>query len=228
MPNTIKPGMTFLWHHADSNAKWKVLRPTGGGVFLCEIISEDWKGTQQPFTSQQILGSIKQQEFWANYKDDGEHFFALIPVGSIVHVDNGFNQFIRHEVVMFGEKKTTKAIALVGNWNQHDLPRRKPDGTIHYPYHAQKVISNEFCDVNPNNLLEYQVGKNDKPISLLKEVLSMEPISLDVPEMDENEKHLAENYKLAQNIIQKLNVTRVNDELLDSIVTEINELRNQQ
>lgn len=50
--------------------------------------------------------------------------------------------------------KAFKPLALVGSWRKSDLPQRQADGSIYYPYHANKVMTGEVYSPGVANLWE--------------------------------------------------------------------------
>jgi hypothetical protein len=86
--------------------------------------------------------------------DAHEDYYANLPVGTIVHYDNGFGQFVRCERVEGPKGKRLRELALVGNWDDYDLPRRMPDGSIHFGYHAEGVIEGRQMEPNYGSIWE--------------------------------------------------------------------------
>ena len=79
-----------------------------------------------------IRANVGFEDAWAKLADDHDSYFASLPIGSIVHYDEGFGKFVRCVRVEGERGHRLKPIALVGNWDAYDLPRRNPDGSVGY------------------------------------------------------------------------------------------------
>lgn len=125
-------------------------------------------------------------------------WYSKDKVGQIVHYHNGFGQYVRCEVVEADSIRNLsdgkaiggvalKPIALVGQWREFDLPRRKPNGEINYPYHAKSVVEGELMQPNASNLYEYD-GFHDR---LGIDPRGLEPIDLTPPGMSPEDERRA-------------------------------------
>lgn len=83
-----------------------------------------------------------------------EDFYANLPVGTIVHYDNGFAQFVRCVRVAGPKGKRLQPLALVGNWQDYDLPRREVDGSINDRYHVRMIREGECFEPNYGSIWE--------------------------------------------------------------------------
>lgn len=125
----VKIGTRFRSVYADSNCLWRVVSKEGR-LWLAQVVEdEDYAGVQQGFTTGQIEGAVKSAKNFGRLMDDHEKFYSELPIGSIVHYDNGFAQFVRARRVDGPPRKRLVPIGLVGNWREYDLPRVQPDGT---------------------------------------------------------------------------------------------------
>lgn len=84
-------------------------------------------------------------------------WFDAQPLDTVLHYDNGFQQYVRCVVVEVEGEKRMRPIALVGNvplgatveqrkeqgWNCYDIVRRHPWGEIAYGHHARKVLEGD-------------------------------------------------------------------------------------
>lgn len=110
--------------------------------------------TIRGFRLSDVDAQLRQQDFWNDMRDEHEEYFASLPVGSIVHYDNGFAQYVRC-VRVEGEKgKRLRPIALVGNWSSMDLPRRNADGTVYEPFHVRAIATGDPFEPNYGNVWE--------------------------------------------------------------------------
>lgn len=82
---------------------------------------------------------VRRNRFLQETVSRSTEFYDTLPVGAIVHYDNGFASFVR-AVRVEGEKgHRLKPLALVGNWQAHDLPKRERDGSIRYGYQVERI-----------------------------------------------------------------------------------------
>jgi hypothetical protein len=185
---------TFRHSYADGNPLWKVVKKSGRGVWLCEILNdEDFKGVQKVFMTKEIEASKKIKEFFDEARDNHDKFYSSLNEGDIVHYHNGFKSYVRCKV---SSNKELIPIALVGNWQRGDLPNRTLDGTIQYSYYPRQIVDKKAFKPNALNIYENPryVGKiiEDDPAV-------MEEINLKLPEPTDQEK---ENHKLWCSILK--------------------------
>lgn len=102
--------------------------------------------TIRGLTLTDVRRMVQADQFWDEIADDNATFLQKQKVGTILHYNNGFNQYVRQEVVEVNGKKKLKPIALVGDWRQFDLPHRDERGKIYYPYNAKRVVEQELSD----------------------------------------------------------------------------------
>lgn len=216
----IVPGeTTFRAHYADGNPLWKVLRPQGRGAYVCEIVNEpieidgkmldsDFAGTQKVFLDSEIQGSIGMSALFDGLHNEHDAYYRSLRPGQIIHYDNGFNQYVRCEVVVHEGEHQLKPIALVGNWQSHDLPRRQPNGEIVMGYHPQMIQTGEVMKPNASNLYEHRVTlpKNRQPIGRQKALdpRRLQPIDLSVPPMTAEETETARLWNLISTVVAVL------------------------
>lgn len=170
---------TFRHHYADGNCLWKVTEKRGRGTWIAEIKDDaDYSGVKQAFTTEQIEGSIGLSKLWNNLADEGDKFYNNLVVGSTVHYNNGFNQFVRCKVM---PDKQLLPVAMVGNWSIGDLPRRLSDGEICGGYYADKIKKSDPFKPNASNIYE-----NKHDVRVL-DPHNMVPINLELPPMTSDE-----------------------------------------
>lgn len=161
----IVPGTTFRSSYADSNPLWKVIKSKGRGVYLCEIVNEpieydgrkidsDWAGTQKAFLSTEIRASIGMANLFGSIANEHEQFYKNLREGQTIHYHNGFDNWVRCTVVKKDGENVLKPVALVGAW-KHDIPVRRPDGTMSYSYYPEKIAKGETFTPNASNLFEF-------------------------------------------------------------------------
>lgn len=170
----IKVGDTFRSTYADSNALWRVTRSMGRGVweaiidepdfeFQGRMIPGDYNGVVDVFKAEHIRRCMAWQDMFTNLADEQTAWFESLPVGTVIHYCNGFEQFVRGEVVVMTEANTEartnsrdrlgqkgllptalvgsiKAPGQRGGWFQSDIVSRGADGKVRYGHHAKRVI----------------------------------------------------------------------------------------
>jgi hypothetical protein len=183
---------TFRDSYADGRPLFRVRKDMGNGTYQC--ISEqdlDYNDVERYFSAEQILAKLgyeRRVEAMFRSQDD---FWAKQELGSVLHYHNGFGDFVRGEVVLVDGEKKLKPTALVGNWNARELPSRRPNGEIHYPYHANKVVNGgPDAPWQPNESCVYESDvysrRDEYPDPRVQE-----PIDLSVPDMTPEEKATA-------------------------------------
>lgn len=127
----------------DGNVTFRVVKDMGNGTFQC--VSEDqfdsYSGVVRYFDRAQLQNKIAMERAWDQAARGQDDFWDRQVVGRVLHYHNGFGQYVRGIVVLQGDKKVLKPKALVGAWDKRDLPHRRPNGEIVYPYHADKVVN---------------------------------------------------------------------------------------
>ena len=210
----IVPGVTtFRSSYADSNALWKVIRSKGQDCWLCEIqpdpitmpdgrvLSGDYVGTQRVFMTREIAATVSMSQFWAKQDDQNAQFYASLIPGQIVHYHQSRNTWVRTIVVQENGQNALKPIAMLGNWASHDLPKRKPDGSVYLGFHAERIAKQETFRPNYSHLWEgsypRQAGEGDPK--------NLNELLLDVPPMTSEEQYKAKLYRTLQSIHQLAN-----------------------
>lgn len=231
----VTKGTTFRSSMADGNPLWKVLRRSGPESFLCEVVNEPWEhdgrthdsdfaGHQDVFLESRILQILSAEELFDGLRQQTDDFYANLTVGNIYHYENSRGQWVRCEVVKEDTQYVLKPIALVGNWRQYDLPYRRRNGEICYPYHPSMVLAKPMSGgevkttFTPNEGCIYECKRTgDDPRSL-------PAIDLSVPPMTAGEKMEADKWKLIddiQNICSEGHSKDNPDEILKAIETRV-------
>ena len=207
----VTKGMKFRSAYADSNALWEVIESRGRGTWLCEIVNEpieidgkiydsDYAGVQKAFLREDILRSVAMANLFETKRQETDDFYANLTVGDIYHYDNGFQNYVRCEVVQEDTEYKLKPIALVGNWRSHDLPRRYRNGDIYYGYYPSKILGKPMSDgkvettFTPNESCIWECSrKGDDP-------REMNPLDLSLPDLNPEEQATADKWKLIDTI----------------------------
>jgi hypothetical protein len=192
----VKIGTQFRHHYADGNCLWTVVEKRGRGTWIAEINADelDYAGTQDAFTTEQIIASVNWTKAMNKSGNDSDKFFNSLKPGSVVHYHNGFNQYVRCQVT---SKQELLPIALVGDWKEYDLPKRQSDGTVYLGYHAGQITAGKTFRPHASNMWEYRGARQTGDI----DPTTLVPLSLEVPKM--NPKQALEAAKH-----QKLNAIR--------------------
>lgn len=101
-----------------------------------------------------VDAQLRFDDFWQGKSDEHEEYVSSLPVGTVVHYDSGFAQFIRMVRVEGERGKRFRPIALVGNWDGMDLPRRMPDGSVSNGHRARAIESGEAFEPNVSCIWE--------------------------------------------------------------------------
>lgn len=122
-------------------------------------------------------------------------------LGTVVHYDNGFGQFVRGVIVDDGGERKMQPTALVGHvitadtpvedirehggWRDHEVARRTAYGDVDYGYHAKHVLTRESMRPHPGNIVESPDYSGSK---LGVDPREMEPIDFDslLPQPDDD------------------------------------------
>jgi hypothetical protein len=201
--------MRFRSVYADSNALWEVSQRIGNGVWKCFIVNEpmtfggrtvpgEYAGVVKTFMSAEILAANRHMEAVENLFDKQDEWYATQHVGTIVHYHNGFNSFVRCEIVDgvirkgigndgTRKQKVLKPIALVGKWSKSDLPHYTGTGEIDYGYHADNIRKGLCWRANITCIYEHPDCNKER----MDDPRQMSAIDLTPPQMPESHKAMA-------------------------------------
>jgi hypothetical protein len=210
---TVKLGTKFRYNYADGNPLWVVTAKRGRGTWIATVTDsdEDWAGTTKTFSSEEITASINMANYWKKSGNDSNRFFSSLEPGSIVHYDNGFQNYVRCQVT---NTYDLLPIALVGDWKPYDLPSRGADGSIHLGYHAGNIKAGKTFKPHASNLYEFR----DKPTD--KDPRQWVPVCLELPPASDEELELAIKYRKLKRIQDTINL----DIHPDSIFAQLKEI----
>jgi hypothetical protein len=204
----ITIGTKFHSSYCDANPEWTVTSQRGGDTWNCTVTNcTDYIGSKKVFGGEEIRASIQMAKFWSKTADESENFYKNLAVGAIVHYSNGFGQFVRCQV---NKDKKLVSIALVGDWREYDLPRRRANGEIDLPYHVKKLIEKEPYTPHASNIYEFSS-------SLQKQYanpINLKPIDLNVPEMTPGQTETARLWKKIEQIENIIRARGENPQLI--------------
>jgi hypothetical protein len=198
----VQIGTEFHAHYADGNPRWRVIGKQGRDAWRCEVVeSPDWHGTVKLYSTQEIQRAVAQSKVFEDLRQIHDDWYAKQEIGSVVHYDNGFGeQWVRGRIALVDGKKQIIPTALVGSrWGTHDLPNRRPDGVIHYPYHADKILKGEAFQPNESSIYEANPEKYRR-----LDPRNLPTIDLTVPELDADGQANAKLFQLRAQIIKDL------------------------
>lgn len=191
--SSTRAGTTFTALHLDSLATWKVIAKAGEDAWRAVIADgEDGAGTVRLFTTAQIQASVAHKKAVDAIFQNHDDFFAGLKPGQIVHYSNGGGEFVRCRVVTDGRKRALMPIALVGTWAALDLPRRLPNGSVHWPYQADKIRKGEAWTPNAGCVLEYHGARLTHEVARAGgDPRTLPALDLSVPPMSSEEEATA-------------------------------------
>ncbi len=194
----IKVNVTkFRSHYADANPEWLVTEKRGRGTWIATVIDcPDYAGAKQAFTTEQIEGSRGMSRLFQNLAHESDKFFASLPIGSIVHYNNGFNQYVRCKVT---SGNNLLPIALVGNWSPHDLPRRHPNGYVQEGYHVSNIKNKKVFTPNASCVYEHKHDAN------AVDPRGLAPLSLELPPITAAENVIIKKHQRLESIQKIVN-----------------------
>jgi len=184
---------TFRAGYADGCPLWKVIKSVGPNAYLCEIVNEqvniggkvydsDFAGTRKAFMGMEIAAIIESDKFCGSLENEAEAFYASLQPDQIVHYRNGFGDYVRCRTVKESGETKLKPIALVGEWESHNLPRRSRNGEVYNGYHADQVINGKTFRPHASNIYEYPKYERKGA-----DPAAMTPVNLTVPPMTPEE-----------------------------------------
>lgn len=116
-----------------------------------------------------VRAMVDRADAWTDLFAKGDDWWASQPVGTVLHYDNGFEQYVRGEVVQIDGKRMLRPTALVGNviplgatteqrlergWGTTDIVGRTAWGEVKYGYHARKVMDGEAWQPSTSCVVE--------------------------------------------------------------------------
>lgn len=211
----------FIQHpFADSHATYTITRELGDKIEIeVSDVGDAWVlpawGKKARIARSKVEGFLRQRDAWAEMATQEADWWAQQLVGTVVHYYNGFNQYVRGAIIVHEGEKKMMPIAMVGDWREHDLPRRQPDGSIDYGYHAGQIANQTPMRPNASNMYECpDHGKRgDDP-------RKMRPVLFAVPEMTEAQQKLAILTKKIEAIRAMLDYERSADPVAHAVAIE--------
>ena len=200
----VSIGDVFEAAYADSMIEYTVTAIKNEVVFA-DASENDWGITERPFGLNEARRAIAWKKEFSNAAIDTEKFWNDAVVGTVLHYHNGFQQFLRGEIVLDGDGKYFKPLALVGEWRENELPFRTAEGEIVIGYHARSVLEGKLFRPNPSSIFELMDDDTKsqprfKNVTSAGGVSNLEPAILSIPEMTSEEEKSARIEKILANI----------------------------
>jgi hypothetical protein len=177
----------FRDSYADANVRFVVRKDMGNGLYLCISDDVDYSGIERYFSAEQIRNKVdwvKRIERSFTARDD---FWANQKVGAVLHYHNGHGNYVRGKVIEVNGEKKLRPLAMVGLWKPMDLPQRRPNGEIYYPYNPNKIVNatDEDAAWQPSESCVFESPTFCPPGTMFDpgDPRKLEPIDLTVPDM---------------------------------------------
>jgi len=201
----VTVGQTFSSPYSDSEIDYTVKRFNGDIVFA-EAGENQWGISESPFGIEEVRRSIAWREKFENSQQSTDSFWNDVEVGKIVHYSNGWQKFVRGEVVQDSDgSKKMKPIALIGDWDKYELPMRNPNGEIKNGYHVQSIIDGKLFAPNPSSIWEAMTSEQ-RSVKAYEDANAaggpskMPAVDITIPEMNPEESRLARIESLLEKI----------------------------
>lgn len=216
---TVRVGTEFRALRADCNVLWRVTKRRStfeGGVWEAEAVNEpmeiggkmydsDYAFEVDVFSEDQILGTLRMAQMFADVQDSRLAWWAKQTVGSIVHYDAGHLRYVRGEVVldvdgthkmrMTGIVDHRWVQGTPGGWQEFDLPGRYLDGSERRSHWVDDVHAGKLLQPHVGDMYEGRLETGHKRVAAL-DPRPLPLIDLGIPEMTDAEKRQAAQYEL--------------------------------
>lgn len=161
-----------------------------------------------------VRSQIMRERAFTNMRDTNKEFYDSLEVGQTVHYHSAFGEYVRCEVVRGTsvhqpgvEQNVLKPVALVGAWRAYDLPRRMPDGSVNYGHQVESIREGKTMTPHESCVWESpRYSRRDE-----KDPSEMEPISLEVPGLSDEEERKAALWRKVNRLRAVVNDHREQD-----------------
>lgn len=208
--NKVVQGMQFHSGIADAMPLFIVTKYRGNGVWDCVVDANDidYAGTTRVFDEKDILGRVNMGNVFKNLAQDHDSWWRSQSVGSVIHYHNGFDQFVRCEIIASDGEMKALPVALVGSWREYDLVKVDAFGEVHEGYHVRSIRAGEPFQPNFSNVYEASESLRNR----CKENPShLQVIDLSIPDLTAQQIRAKELNLVRLDVIALLNAVRSND-----------------
>jgi len=218
----VEIGAKFHSSYADANPLWVVKRKVGAKAW--EAVSEDidYGGMKKLFSTKEIQSALAWEDGFRQMDMAQERFYESLKIGQTVHYCNGFKQYVECVVAWLDKEKALKPVALKGNWNGWDLPRRMPDGSISHSYHADKIAKGTCWRANVSCILESPL--NGYKEHTVEQVRAMPRLNLEVASLNDRQGRIRETVTVLEEAGKHL-IKAMEELRVDKHVGDIKQLR---
>jgi hypothetical protein len=140
-----------------------------------------------------VRAQLRHDQYFRGAKNLNESFYDSLKPGQIVHYHHSAGAFVRCVAAYAADPQKARTvllpIALVGPWREYDLPRRLPNGEIIMGFLAEKVLSGEV--MRPHESSIWESPRSPMKAAGVPDPTGLEPVSLEVPPMTEEQQHRA-------------------------------------
>ena len=163
------------------------------------------RGLNRADVERQLAGD----RMWTDMSKKNEDFYDSLEVGRTVHFSRGFGAWVRCEAVRGANReadsRTTPArmvlrpVALVGDWREHDLPKRNQSGEVVWGYHVDQIRNRET--IRPHESCLWEPGFSPASQRGAADPTGMDPIDVSgPPPMGDEEQEQARLWQLVARV----------------------------
>lgn len=159
-----------------------------------------------------VIAQMGQQSSDNAAQDERRSFILSLKKGDNIHYHYGFGQFVRYLVTRKTPTSATiKPVALVGKWKDSEIGHRLRTGEVMMSYHAKEILAGKEIDAmlsmpHLSNMYEAASYVRAHPTHDV-DPRPLKPISLEVPELPQEEQEKAKLWKAVQQVSESLNVS---------------------
>lgn len=187
----IGVGTKFRYQLADANPLWRVTRRVRPGVWDAVCVNEpfefdgrsydsDFAGQVRRFTEEDITAALRHTALWDGLRDDHDRFWAGTQIGEVLHYHHGFGAYVRGVVVNHNGKKCLQPTALVGDWQEYDLPSRSETGEVRYSS-GGRFFDSDPWQPSPTCMFEHPSFSAPHGRGQCNDPTGLDPIDLTIP-----------------------------------------------
>lgn len=167
--HAVRRGVRFRSIRQDANVLWEVTRRISTGIYEAVGVNEpydlgngrfmdsDYAGVTDRFLTTHIQQGLARAAVINSIVASSDAFWDTVEIGSTLHYDSSFGQYVRGTVVLNAEgKRVLLPQALVGKWPQYDLVSVGITGEPYYGYHVRQIQDGVSFQPNEGNIYEHR------------------------------------------------------------------------